>query len=235
MRFDRLLQSQGMGTRRECRFLITQGRVRVAGEIERDPDKDILPEGLVFEIDDIIWHYREKAYVLLNKRAGTECSRQPKYHRGVFSDLPHPLFVRGLQPVGRLDADTTGLLLLTDDGAFIHRITSPKYKVPKVYRVRTAHPVLPDALAALCTGVVLNDDPNPVSALAARLLDDKLLEITLGEGKYHQVKRMLAATGNHVETLSRVAIGGLCLPEEGVPGEWRFLEDDDLARLWEIH
>jgi 16S rRNA pseudouridine516 synthase len=232
MRFDRLLQSQGMGTRRECRFLITQGRVRVEGHVCSEPDADMRPEGLLFEVDGTPWQYREKVYVMLNKRPGTECSRQPKHYPGVLRDLPPPLFARGVQPVGRLDADTTGLLLLTDDGAFIHKITSPKHKVPKVYRVCTHDPVTPSALETLCAGVVLDDSPEPVRAQAAHAIDEKIIELTLGEGKYHQVKRMLAATGNHVVALSRIAIGGLSLPADWPPGQWRFLEEDDLACLW---
>ena len=128
-----------------------------------------------------------------------------------------------MQPVGRLDEDTTGLLLLTDDGALIHRLTSPKHHVPKVYDVTAKHPVDDAQLDALRAGVVLDDDPQPVRALAAERTGERTLALTLDEGRYHQVKRMLAAVGNRVEALHRSAFGGLDLA--GVaPGAWRWVE-----------
>jgi 16S rRNA pseudouridine516 synthase len=133
--------------------------------------------------------------------------------------------------VGRLDQDTTGLLLLSDDGAFLHRMTSPKHHVPKVYEVTTKHPVDPRQVARLVEGVVLEDDPKPVRAAACEATAECALRLTLTEGKYHQVKRMLAAVGNRVEGLHRSRIGGLALPADLAPGQWRWLEPEDLDRL----
>jgi 16S rRNA pseudouridine516 synthase len=138
--------------------------------------------------------------------------------------LPAPLRVRGVQPVGRLDEDTTGLLLLTDDGALIHRLTSPKHHVPKVYEVGCKHEVEPKQVAALLAGVVLDDDPAPVRAAACEAVGTHGLVLTLTEGKYHQVKRMVAAAGNRVETLHRSRFGALELPADLAPGQWRWLE-----------
>lgn len=232
MRLDRLLQSQGFGTRRECQSLIARGDVRIAGETLDDPGHELDPAGLVFEVCGERWPYHEKVVLMMHKPANTECSRAPRHYPGVLAGLPRPLFNRGVQTVGRLDADTTGLLLVTDDGPFIHRITSPKHKVPKVYRVVTKHPIDDGALARLKAGVVLDDDPAPVAALAIARRDPLCFDMTLGEGKYHQVKRMVAAVGNRVEALSRIAIGGLQLPASLAPGQWRYLDEAEQASLW---
>jgi 16S rRNA pseudouridine516 synthase len=139
--------------------------------------------------------------------------------------------VQGVQAVGRLDQDTTGLLLLTDDGKFIHRMSSPRHHVPKVYEVRLRHPLQEAQVRRLLDGVVLEDDPQPVRAAACVLVDALHLQLTLTEGKYHQVKRMIAAVGNRVEALHRARIGGLALPADLLPGQWRWLGDADLAAV----
>jgi 16S rRNA pseudouridine516 synthase len=142
----------------------------------------------------------------------------------VLNLLPHPLRLRGLQPIGRLDEDTTGLLLLTDSGPLIHRLTSPKHHVAKIYQVGTKHPVDDTQLQRLRDGVVLDDDPAPVRASAAERTGDCALALTLTEGKYHQVKRMLAAVGNRVETLHRSTFGDWVLTPDLAPGQWRWLD-----------
>jgi 16S rRNA pseudouridine516 synthase len=231
MTLDKLLQSQGFGSRRECRQLILAGRVSVKGAECLLPNAEFAPDDLHFSVDGKAWRYRQHAYLALHKPAGYECSHQPQGYPSVFKLLPRELVARGVQCVGRLDADTTGLLLLSDDGGFIHRCSAPKKKLPKVYRVTTRHPVSEEQIAALLAGVVLHDDPAPVTALACTKLGDKLLQLTIGEGKYHQVKRMLAAAGNRVEQLHRSAIGNLQLEPALPAGSWRWLEADDLARI----
>ena len=144
---------------------------------------------------------------------------------------PTPGKVPGVQAVGRLDQDTTGLLLLSDDGAFIHRMNAPRRHVPKVYEVTTRHPLDERQLQRLQAGVVLDDDPRPVRAFAAEALAEHHLRLTLTEGKYHQVKRMVAAVGNRVEGLHRSRIGQLALPDDLAPGQWRWLNAGDLALL----
>ena len=131
--------------------------------------------------------------------------------------------MQGVQAVGRLDQDTTGLLLLTDDGQFIHRMSSPRHHVPKVYEVGLKHAVEERQLEALLEGVVLDDDPRPVRAAACERAGERQLRLTLTEGKYHQVKRMIAAVGNRVEALHRSRIGALALPADLLPGQWRWL------------
>ncbi|MBN8504280.1 MAG: 16S rRNA pseudouridine(516) synthase [Burkholderiales bacterium] len=224
MQLQQLLFSQGFGSRHECAGLIVQGRLRIAGATPTDPYEEVDPEGLEFELDGQPWPYREKALVMLHKPPHYECSMKPKHHPSVLSLLPGPLRVRGVQPVGRLDEDTTGLLLLTDDGALIHRWTHPKKKLPKVYEARLKHPMDEAARQRLLAGVVLDDDPAPVAATAAELPEPTLLRLTLTSGRYHQVKRMVAAVGNRVEALHRPQFGRLALPPDLTPGAWRWVD-----------
>ena len=224
MKIAQILFNQGFGTRRECAGLVELGLVRVAGQVVDDGHADFEPAGLRFEVEGRAWAYHAQALVMLHKPAGYECSQKPRHHPSVLSLLPPPLRRRGLQPVGRLDEDTTGLLLMTDDGALIHRLTSPKHHVEKVYEVGTKHPLDETQLQRLRDGVVLDDDPAPVRALAAELIAETHLQLTLGEGKYHQVKRMLAAVGNRVETLHRSRFGPWVLPGDLAPGGWAWLD-----------
>ena len=224
MRWSQLLFTQGFGTRRDCAALVAAGRLRIAGRVVDDLGAEVDPHGLVFEVDGVPWPWHERAVVLLHKPAGYECSQRPSAWPGVLSLLPPPLRTRGVQPVGRLDADTTGVLLLTDDGALIHRLTSPKRHVAKVYEVGTKHPVDDALVRRLRDGVVLDDDPKPVRAAACEATGERALRLTLTEGRYHQVKRMVAAAGNRVETLHRSAFGPVQLPHDLAPGQWRWLD-----------
>lgn len=234
-----VLFSQGFGTRRICRGLVQQGRVAV-GEPPvpcHDPDARFEPQGLCFTVEGQPWVWHERAYLMLHKPAGYECSQRPSAHPSVYTLLPAPLRQRGggaaagVQAVGRLDQDTTGLLLLSDDGAFIHRMTSPRHHVPKVYEATLRHPLDAKACQRLLDGVVLDDDPKPVRASAAERVDDHHLRLVLSEGKYHQVKRMVAAVGNRVEALHRSAFGALRLPEDMAPGQWRWLTAVEVQAL----
>ena len=218
-----VLFSQGFGTRRECEALVHADRVCVDGQAVDDPDARFTVEGLRFSVDGEPWPYQAQALLVMNKPAGVECSRQPRHHPGVMTLLPAPLRRRGVQPVGRLDADTTGLLLLTDDGPLIHRLTSPRRHVPKVYEAECAQSLTDEQLSRLRDGVLLNDEPAPLRAAAARRLTETRLALTLTEGKYHQVKRMVAAAGNHVVALHRSHFGALALPADLAPGQWRWL------------
>ncbi len=222
------LFSQGFGTRRDCAGLLAAGRVAVDGTVHDDGLARVGTAGLVLTVDGVGWPYHVKALVMLNKPAGYECSQKPRHHPSVLSLLPAPLRRRGLQPVGRLDEDTTGLLLLTDDGALIHRLTSPRHHVPKVYEVTCRHPLTDGQLDALRGGVVLDDDPQPVRAAALEQTADKGLRLTLLEGKHHQVKRMVAAIGNRVDALHRSRFGALQLPAQMAPGAWAWLNADAL-------
>jgi 16S rRNA pseudouridine516 synthase len=228
MTLDKILQSQGFGTRKASRQLIANGAVSVGGEAVTDYDAAFVPEGLEFTVADEPWSYRAHVYIALNKPPGYECSRKPSHHPGVLTLLPEQFIWRDVQPVGRLDHDTTGLLLLSDDGAFIHAQSSPKRHVPKIYVATTHDPVTSELLAHLRAGVQLDDEPAPLTAQVQQL-DTHRLEVILEQGKYHQVKRMLVAAGNHCVALCRVAIGGLRLDALNLDeGKWCFI---DLAQL----
>ncbi len=223
MRLEQILFTQGFGTRHECRGLISLGRAAFRSEVLRDPDAEINEEGLLFSVDGEIWPYYEKALIVMNKPAGYECSQKPTHHPSVMTLLPAPLRRRGLQPVGRLDADTTGLLLLTDDGALLHRLTHPKRHVGKRYRVACKHPVSESIVQRLEQGVLLVDEKMPLMATNVAKKSDNVLEMTITSGKYHQVKRMIAAAGNRVEALERISFGKLALPADLEPGKWRWV------------
>jgi len=237
MQLQDILYSQGFGTRRVCAGLVQQGYVSIAGQAVSDATTDVAVDGLQFTVQGVPWEYHEPAYVMLHKPAGTECSQKPSTYPSIYTLLPAPLRqrpqkgpVQGVQAVGRLDQDTTGLLLLTDDGKFIHKMSSPRHHVPKIYEVGTKHPVDQKQVDKLLAGVVLDDDPKPVRAAACEAVGETSLRLTLTEGKYHQVKRMLAAVGNRVEVLHRSQIGGLTLGDLA-PGQWRWLRPADLEAL----
>lgn len=227
MELQEILYSQGFGPRRVCLGLVQRGLVTVNGQTCQDAYAEFEPVALQFTVEGQPWSYHAKAYVMLHKPVGYECSQKPSAWPSIYTLLPAPLRQRpvkggtpGVQAIGRLDQDTTGMLLLSDDGAFIHRMGSPKRHVPKVYEVGTADPVTDKQVNALLAGVVLLDDPKPVRAAACERTGDRAIRLTLTEGKYHQVKRMVAAVSNRVATLHRSRIGNLELPAGLQPGEW---------------
>ncbi len=244
MQLQEILYTQGFGTRRVCAGLVQQRYVSIGGVVMTDPSVDIDlgidsdTASLQFTVQAKAWEYHDKAYLILHKPTGTECSQKPSTYPSIYTLLPSPLRLRpnkgavqGVQAVGRLDQDTTGLLLLTDDGHFIHRMGSPKHHVPKVYEVTTKHPVDAVQIDKLLSGVVLDDDPKPVRAAACEATGELQLRLTLTEGKYHQVKRMVAAVGNRVESLHRSQIGSLVLTDGLPPGQWRWLTADEVEAL----
>ena len=243
MQLQDILFSQGFGTRRVCSGLVQQGLVAVAGAVVNDPSAEFTAIGLQFNVQGVSWQYFEKAYLMLHKPAGYECSQKPSTYPSIYTLLPAPIRQRGggaaagVQAVGRLDQDTTGLLLLSDDGKFIHRMSSPKHHVPKLYEVTAKHEVDDKQVQKLLAGVVLDDDPKPVRAAACVQTGPNQLSLTLTEGKYHQVKRMIAAVGNRVEGeggvggLHRSRIGSLGLPDDLKAGQWRWLTAEDLALI----
>ena len=245
MQLQEILYTQGFGTRRVCAGLIQQGLVQVYMPNEglapvtiAQAATEFVAEGLRFRVQGVDWPYAERAYLMLHKPAGTECSQKPSTYPSVYTLLPSPLrtrpqkaAVQGVQAVGRLDQDTTGMLLLTDDGKFIHRMSSPKHHVPKVYEVTVKHSLDDKQVSKLLSGVVLDDDPQPVRAAACEAVSEFHLRLTLTEGKYHQVKRMVAAVSNRVEGLHRSRIGGVALPADLAPGQWRWLTESEIAAV----
>lgn len=229
---DRILQSQGIGTRKWCRELIADGEISIRGQVVTDHRAIFDTDGLCFRLFDEEWEYREHVYIAINKPSDIECSRKPSHHPGVMTLLPEEFGWRDVQAIGRLDHDTTGLLLLTDDGAFNHAMSSPKRHVPKLYLATTAEPVTTALIDALLNGVKLQDEPQTLKATLCRSVGEHQLEIVIEQGKYHQVKRMLAAAGNHCSALQRTAIGGLALSALDLQeGEWCHLTPAQLALL----
>ena len=228
---EKILFSQGFGTRRYCSDLVFAELVKVNGILAQDPDERIVTEGLVLNVEGQDWEYHEKAYIAFNKPANYECSHKTTYHPSVYSLLPTPFVERGLQCVGRLDFDTTGLLLISDDGQFIHKMTTPKKNIGKVYEITTPELITQSQIDHLLNGVVLDDDPKPCFAAACQQLSENRLAMTIVEGRYHQVKRMMAAVGNHVAKLHRAQIGTYVMPTDLEEGQWRWLYPEDLKQL----
>ena len=228
MRLEQILFSQGFGTRYECRALICSGQVKIAQVVKTDPDENIETQQLEFEVNGQLWPYKEKAIIALNKPSGYECSQKPIHHPSVMTLIPSVLRRRGVQPVGRLDEDTTGLLILTDDGARQHRLIHPKKHVAKTYRVTCKHPCSDLFYQRLLQGVLIEGEKLPVKAFELKPVDSHIFEMVIFQGKYHQVKRMVAAAGNRVQALQRVAFGKLRLPEALQLGQWCFIEQSDL-------
>jgi 16S rRNA pseudouridine516 synthase len=229
---DKILFSQGFGTRRHCANLILAGLVKIEGQEVDDPDMLFSTENLQLEIEGEIWPFHEKAYIAFHKPMNYECSHKTKHHPSVYNLFPSQLIERGIQCVGRLDQDTTGLLLLSDDGQFIHQMTTPKKNIGKVYVIQTAEKILEKQIEHLLNGVILDDDPKPCFAIKCEQTTDQVLEMTIVEGRYHQVKRMLAAVGNHVSGLHRQAIGNYVMPSNLKEGQWTWLNQNDREHLY---
>jgi 16S rRNA pseudouridine516 synthase len=224
---ESLLQHQGIGSKKQCRQFIKEGLITINDEVCFDPKSKWVPTEIELKIDDQPWLYREHVYLVLNKPAGYECSRSPQHYSTVFSLLPDYFFRRNVQPIGRLDQDTTGLLLLTDQGEWAHRLMSPKCHIEKEYRVYTKHPITVEQIRALKQGVQLKDQEKNSIPSQCIQIDDCILHLSITEGQYHQVKRMIAAAGNRVESLHRFRIGGFRLPDDLSEGLWRDLSDTE--------
>ena len=231
-RLDKLLSDSGRYTRSEARAAIRGGRVTVCGETVRKPEEKFDPKTAEIRADGERIDWASSRYLMLNKPAGvlsaTDDPRQPT----VLDLLSPELRRQGLFPVGRLDKDTTGLLLLTNDGDFAHRVISPKKHVPKRYRAVLDGPLGPEDAAAFAEGLTLSDGTKCLPA-RLELPEENVGLVTVYEGKYHQVKRMFAARGRHVTALHREQIGALRLDETLDPGEYRALSPEELAAVFE--
>ncbi len=229
MRLDRYLCECNIGTRSRVRDYIKSGAVTVNGTVVKKNDTavDENTDVICFKGEEI--RYRGLVYILLNKPAGVVTATRDKSIPTVM-DLIKPLPAKDMFPVGRLDRDTTGFLLITNDGDLAHKLLSPKYHVDKSYKVGTAVPVSDDDLKRLCEGVDIGDDIPTLPAKAEKHGDGSLI-LTIHEGRYHQVKRMLEAVGNKVISLKRISFGGLPLPDELKEGEWRELTEDELKKI----
>ena len=238
MQLQDILFSQGFGTRRVCAGLIQQGRVTVGGQPVTDAAAQFEAPALRFAVGGVEWDYHDKAYLMLHKPAGTECSRKPSAYPSIYTLLPPPLRQRpqkaatqGVQAVGRLDQDTTGLLLLTDDGQFIHRMSSPRHHVPKVYEVVAKHAVDERQIGRLLEGVVLDDDPRPVRAAACELTGEQAASPDLDRRQVPPGQANDGGGGQPRRRPAPLAHRRLALPADLAPGQWRWLSPADLALL----
>lgn len=230
MRLDKLISECGLASRKEIRQLVKSGRVTVDGAAAAAPEQKLDPEINVVCIDGEQVCYRKFHYYMLNKPAGVLSATDDGKQKTVL-DLVSPEMRRmGLFPVGRLDKDTTGLLLLTDDGEFAHKVISPKSGIFKVYHAITDGRADEVDVAAFAEGVVLGDGTKCLPAKLEIQPDGSCL-VKVMEGKYHQVKRMLASRGKPVLRLKRLSIGGLELDNSLKEGEFRALSDDELCRV----
>ena len=227
MFLEKMLQSQGFGSRKHCQQLIKNGAIAIQGEVITNAKHKLDLNHLSFSVYGEHFEYREKVYIALNKPQDYECSHQATHHFSVFDLFDDVLMNRGLQCVGRLDQDTSGLLLLTDDGQFLQALTHPKKHVAKVYRMQTADPVTEQQIQQLQQGVELRNESGVFAATDVIQLSENELQLTIHQGVYHQVKRMLAAVGNKVERLHRQQIGALALPELE-QGKWIYLDEQQV-------
>ncbi|SHH89700.1 ribosomal small subunit pseudouridine synthase A [Fibrobacter sp. UWH9] len=235
---ERLVASIGFGSRKEARALIRAGMVEMDGEVVDDPFVEFKtrPETIVVNGEEI--PTVEKLYIMMDKPLDVECSHNARDHQSIYSLLPDRFTAMGLQSVGRLDADSSGLILLSNQGDFIHKVESPKKGYLKKYRVTLAREFTAEQKAELLKGVMLKDERRPV--LARELSEERIVidgeekdtvVISIGEGLYHQVRRMFAAVGNHVMTLSREAIGPVIMDTTLGSGGWRFMTEEEVASL----
>lgn len=226
MNLLKYLQAQGIDSRKGCQWLIKHDCIRINNVLMNNEKAEIDPnevQRLQIEGEDALIIPLPHFYILLNKPADYETSHKPRDYPSVFTLLPDQLRANDLQAVGRLDVDTTGVLLITNDGQFNHRMTSPKHHVEKVYRVGLKHAVDESYCSSLKAGVLLHDDNETVAADEAYLENETTLILTISQGRYHQVKRMCAAAGNRVESLHRLKFGHWDTQDLEI-GEWRFIQ-----------
>lgn len=231
MRLDKLLCEMKIGTRSQVKTYIRQGLVLVNGMPVRQSDLKVEEASDEIVFRGSILHYRKFFYYMLNKPPGTVSATRDKLAPTVIA-LLGDAYREDIFPVGRLDRDTTGLLLLTNDGALAHRLLAPGRHVDKTYHVTLEKKFSGEAADLLQQGVDIGDE-KPTMPAHVRMLNDHTILLTIHEGRYHQVKRMLAAVGNHVLALQRIAFGSLELDGSLKPGQFRELTEEEVDSLKE--
>jgi 16S rRNA pseudouridine516 synthase len=232
-RLDKILASQNIGSRREVGELIRAGRVTVGGETVLHPDYRVDAEQSTITLDGVPITVQKYLYLMMNKPAGVLSASRDPSARTVVDLLPKPWRRRGIFPAGRLDRDTEGLLILTDDGAFAHKMLAPKSHVTKWYEAHLKSPVTPEDAEAFRNGIVLSNMTCLPAELTVLKREYPAALVKVREGKFHQVKRMFLARGNEVLALRRVRIGGLTLDERLGPGQARELDGDEITAVFE--
>lgn len=237
VRLDRLLANLGYGSRKEVHALVRNGAVVLEGAVIKDAGQKLalgpdLPDRLMISGAPV--DPPAPLTVVMHKPLGVVCSHKEP-GRSVYELLPRRWRARmpGLSTIGRLDLDTSGLLLITDDGPLLHRVISPRSNVSKAYVADLARPLRGDEAALFASGeLLLESEDTPLAPARLDVLGERRARLTITEGRYHQVRRMFAAAGNHVEALHREAIGGLPLPPDLAPGAWRIATEQEIAAVF---
>lgn len=230
MRLDKFIAENTGLTRSQATKAIRQGIVKINGEIEKSGARQVSSKDQIYFEEELLGWLDEGLYFMLNKPQGYVCSNDDGDYPNIYQFFDYPLTGK-LHSAGRLDVDTTGLVLLTDDGQWSHRITSPKHHCEKTYLVTLADPVEMHYAQACTEGILLRGEKTPTKPAKLEILDDYNVNLTLSEGRYHQVKRMFAALGNKVIGLHRWKIGDVVLDESLQEGEFRSLTPEEIENL----
>lgn len=230
MRLDKFLAETTGLTRSQAAKVLRQSAVTVNGKIEKSGAAKVSPDDEIYYDGERLTWVENGQYIMLHKPQGYICSHEDGDYPTIYQFFDYPLSAR-LHSAGRLDVDTTGLVLLTDDGQWSHRITSPKFHCEKTYLVTLADPVEVNYVQACADGILLRGEKEPTKPATLEILDDYNVHLTLSEGRYHQVKRMFAALGNKVVALHRWKIGNVVLDEHLAEGEFCSLTEEEIAYL----
>lgn len=230
MRLDKFIAENKGLTRSQANKALRQSAVKINGEIVKSGAVQVTPKDeITFENQILTW-LESGHYFMLNKPAGYVCSNDDSEYPTIYQLFDYPLSAK-LHSAGRLDVDTTGLILLTDDGQWSHRVTSPKHHCPKTYLVTLADPIENNYRQAFTNGILLRGEKAPTKPAELEIIDDYQVNLTISEGRYHQVKRMFAALGNKVIALHRWKIGEVALDEQLAEGEFRSLTQAEIDNL----
>jgi len=221
----------GFGSRRECRNLVRDSMVSIDGTAIDDPYAPFPVGEATLEVNGEIVPLNTQIYAVLHKPAGYECSHSPTHNPSVYELFPQRWIHMDLNSAGRLDADTTGLLIFSNNGQFIHHLESPRKELGKTYEFRTEEPLSKTQFGSLRGGVNLRGEKGVFKPVFIEALEDGWIRMQISEGKYHQVKRMVAAVKGILTELRRIAIGDLKLTPEWEPGTWREMTAADFAAV----
>ncbi|MBQ9961009.1 MAG: rRNA pseudouridine synthase [Firmicutes bacterium] len=231
-RIDKIIASQGVYSRSEVKTLIKKKRVTVDGEVIKAYDLKVDAAKSLIVVDGKPLKFQKNVYLMLNKPKGYVSATEDRDHKTVLELVPEEFSGRDLFPAGRLDRDTTGLMIITDDGVLAHNILAPKKHVQKIYHVELDVPVTEEMIQGFESGVELNDGVCKPASLT--ITGEKTGTVTLKEGRYHQIKRMFGCYGGKVTELHRLAMGNLHLPSDLAEGQCRELTEEELKQLQQI-
>lgn len=232
MRVDKFLANSGIGSRKEVKKLIKEKRVRLGDEIIKDPGREVKDSDLVY-LDNVPISYKKYVYIVMNKRAGVVSAVEDNIYQTVVEELDDYLLSFKPFPVGRLDRDTTGLLILTNDGDFSHNCMHPKRGVKKTYLALVDRDLEEKDAIKFQKGIFLEEENIRTKEAKLEILEDRFARVTITEGKYHQVKRMFKACGKNVIELKRIKIGEYELPEDLKLGDYREVDRNSLDKIFE--